>query len=426
MKQKIHFITYGSGRFKEVTKRLREEAEAFGCFDEILIYTDDDMNHEYWDIYEKSKKDSNIARGFPRTILINKLLKEVNENDILLYLDAGFEIFKNGINRFKQYIEFVNFKSGILTMRLNGSHLNEKIWTNNVMFNKFNISLDSEIANTPQIESGFLMIRNTPETRSFFEEWKSHIIDDCLLITNQYNNVNRHPEFKDNRHEQSLLSIMLKLKYDVKDVSIVDETWPPSSFPNKKYPFLARRSKETIKTPFIGNGMININTDFGKQVYLICKYYKRSERKCIIEIGSGNGQNLTICIMNAVYNQSKSLVYSFETDKVCYVEATKYWSAAAETCNNIKNILYNINDTLHNHIALNNSIVNVDIIIMDIKKYTSEDFNILMSFKSKYVIFNNIEFNNNTMTNIMNNLENKYKSIFISSEANGCQILEII
>ena len=130
--------------------------------------------------------------------------------------------------------------------------------------------------------------------------------------------------------------------------------------------------------------------------------------------------------MNAVYNQSKSLVYSFETDKVCYDEATKYWSAAAETCNNIKSILYNINDTLHNHIALNNSIVNVDIIIMDIKKYTSEDFNILMSFKSKYVIFNNIEFNNNTMTNIMNNLENKYKSIFISSEANGCQILEII
>ena len=31
--------------------------------------------------------------------------------------------------------------------------------------------------------------------------------------------------------------------------------------------------------------------------------------------------------------------------------------------------------------------------------------------------------NNNT---IMNNLENKYESIFISSEANGCQILEII
>ena len=63
---------------------------------------------------------------------------------------------------------------------------------------------------------------------------------------------------------------------------------------------------------------------------------------------------------------------------------------------------------------------------MDIKKYTSEDFNILMSFKSKYVIFNNIEFHNNTMTNIMNNLENKYKSIFISSEANGCQIFELI
>jgi hypothetical protein len=358
--------------------------------------------------------------------LINKLLKEVNENDIILYIDAGCEIFKNGIDRFRQYIEFVNLKSGILTMRLNGSHLNEKIWTNNVMFNKFNISLDSEIANTPQIQSGFIMIRNTPETRLFFEEWKSHIVDDCLLITNKYNNVNRHSEFRDNRHEQSLLSIMLKLKYDVKDVSIVDETWPPSSFPYKKYPFLARRSKETIKNPFIGNGTININTEFGKKVYLICKYYKRSEKKCIIEIGSGNGQNLTICIMNAVYNQSKSLVYNFETDKACYDEATEYWSAVAETHNNIKSILYNINDTLHNHIALNNSIVNVDIVIMDTNKYTSEDFKILISFKPKYVIFSDIELNKNIMNNIMNDIENKYKSIFISSEANGCQILEII
>ena len=145
--------------------------------------------------------------------------------------------------------------------------------------------------------------------------------------------------------------------------------------------------------------MININTKFGKQVYLICKYYKRSERKCIIEIGSGNGQNLTICIMNAVYNQSKSLVYSFETDKVRYDEATEYWSAATEKYDNMKSILYYINDIFHNHIALNNSIVKVDIVIMDTKKYTSEDFNILMSFKPKYLISNNIEFNNNTMTN---------------------------
>jgi hypothetical protein len=36
MEQRIYFITYGSRQFKEVTKRIREEAEAFGCFDVLL------------------------------------------------------------------------------------------------------------------------------------------------------------------------------------------------------------------------------------------------------------------------------------------------------------------------------------------------------------------------------------------------------
>lgn len=428
-KQKIYVMTYGSNAYKKSTERFREEIEDFGEFDEILIYTDDDMTDEYYNVSnqskvsKQSKGDFNIARGFPRIILINKLLKEISENDILLYLDTGFEIFKNGIDRLKHYIELVNnSNSGILTMRLRGSHLNEKIWTNNYMFNKFNISLDSEIANTPQISSCFIMIRNTIETRLFFEEWKKKVVEDCLLITGQYNNINKHPEFRDSRHEQSLLSIMLKLKYDVKDVSIPDETWPPGDFPHKKYPFLCRRSKEIIKTPFTGNGVINMNTEFGKKIYLICKYYKRNEKKCIVDIGSGNGESSTICIMNGVYSQWKSLVYSFETDKVCYDKANAYWNASAETYKSVKDILYNINDTLHNQIAVNNSIKHTDIVIINTKEYTFEDLNMIISYNPKYVIISDIKLHNN----VISNLDKKYKNIFHSSEANGCIIFEMI
>ena len=117
-KQKIYFVSYGSGKFSHTMSRLREEAEFFGGFDEIMIYTEDDMNDEYWKIREISKNDYNVARGLPRIILINKILKEINENDILLYLDAGFEIYKNGIERLQSYIELINSRSDILTMQL--------------------------------------------------------------------------------------------------------------------------------------------------------------------------------------------------------------------------------------------------------------------------------------------------------------------
>ena len=79
-KQKIYVMTYGSNAYKKSTERFREEIEDFGEFDEILIYTDDDMTDEYYNVSnqskvsKQSKGDFNIARGFPRIILINKFL----------------------------------------------------------------------------------------------------------------------------------------------------------------------------------------------------------------------------------------------------------------------------------------------------------------------------------------------------------------
>jgi len=460
--QKIYFFTYGSGQYEQTIHRLREEAEVFGCFSEILIYTDDDMNDEYWKIHEASKKDYNVARGLPRIILINKLLKEINENDIVLYLDAGFEIYKNGIERFQNYIELINSRSDILTMQLKSrdNSLDEKVWTNNYIFNKFNISLDSSIANSPQIESGFIMIRNTSQTRLFFKELKNHIAKDCHLITKKYNSINPHPEFKDSRHEQSLLSIMLKLKFNVNDVSIPDETWPPSLFPTKKLPFLARRSREIINIPFTGNGQINMNNEFGKQIYLICKHYKRNEPKCIVEIGSWNGQGSTICIMNAIHNQPKSSLYSFEADKPFADKAVEYWNSISDTYHNVKNILHIINATLHRQLApkediikmygdiphyekhyigeqillnsaqlypIKDNISNVDIIILDGGEYTTmEDFNILITYKPKYVILDDTKsFKCNKIKSLLLHGD-EYKCIFDSSERNGCAIFESV
>jgi predicted O-methyltransferase YrrM len=67
-----------------------------------------------------------------------------------------------------------------------------------------------------------------------------------------------------------------------------------------------------------GNGQINMDSDFGKNIYIICL---DESIKNIFEVGSWNGQGSTICIMNAIINKSNSLLYSLEANSDMYKNA---------------------------------------------------------------------------------------------------------
>ena len=240
-------MTYGSGKYDNAKYRLKQEALDFDVFNSIFVYGEEDLDERYKSCLKQTDtgRDYNVSRGLPRILLINKLLSKLDEDSILLYLDAGFVIYKEGKKRFYEYIDMVN-KSEILTMRLNDNEkgLEEKIWTSKYLFDYLDIDINSEIANINQIQSGFILLKNTKKVRNFMKEYEKHVLDDINLITKKYNNINKISCFRDNRHEQSLLSLLLKKQFGVYSISINDETWPPGQFPNNKKPFLARRSTE--------------------------------------------------------------------------------------------------------------------------------------------------------------------------------------
>lgn len=61
----------------------------------------------------------------------------------------------------------------------------------------------------------------------------------------------------------------------------------------------------------IGNGQINMDSDFGKLIYTICL---NESIQNIFEVGSWNGQGTTICVMNAIINKKISKLYSLEAN----------------------------------------------------------------------------------------------------------------
>ena len=53
--------------------------------------------------------------------------------------------------------------------------------------------------------------------------------------------------------------------------------------------------------PWKGTGQINMNSQFGKEIYSIASL---PDVRNIIETGTWNGQGSTLCVMNAIINKN--------------------------------------------------------------------------------------------------------------------------
>lgn len=243
--QLIHFITYSNATFEKSKKRLCKEVENCKWFDSISSYSPTDLDTTF---REKNKHVLNQSRiggyGIWRPYIIKKKLSEINQGDILIYLDAGCTINTLGKKRFDEYIKMVNTCDNLLPIISFQLAHAEKHWTTKQIFDYFCINLDSEIANSGQILDGIIIMKKTPELIKIIDDWYKVINDDVLLFSDYYNNKNQEKYFIDNRHEQSIFSIIRKLK---ETIVLKDETYfKPFNKTNKeaiKYPFWATRIK---------------------------------------------------------------------------------------------------------------------------------------------------------------------------------------
>jgi hypothetical protein len=238
--QKIHFISYGNERFTNSKKRIHKEASETGWFDSVTIYGEEDLDESF------TSQFSNVLRQgrgggywiWKLNIIMDRLSK-IEDDDILIYADAGCTINKHGETRFHEYIHMLNDNDcGVISFQIN-QHL-EKIWTTRQIFEYFNIKIDSDIPNSGQIINTVLIMKKNPCLLTQIDVWYKTLCDDPLLITDHYNGMDQLSCFKDNRHEQSIFSVIRK-QYN--PILLEDETYmiPFHSGESLKYPFWATR-----------------------------------------------------------------------------------------------------------------------------------------------------------------------------------------
>ena len=244
-KNNIHFITYGDDKYKSSRIRLTNQAKDFGIFHSIQGYDKNMINEKFKDKYNEVL---NMSRGGGYWIwkidIFKQILDTIDENDFLVYLDAGCHLNKNGLQRFYEYINmFNNTTYGILSFQM--SDQSEKYWTTSQIFKYFNVDdTDTEITNTGQYVGGVLIMKKNDHLREYIRLFEECIETDKYLITDKYNKINQKNCFKDNRHDQSISSVIRKQIGSI--VVKGDESWKPpfGRGESLKYPFWAARSKQ--------------------------------------------------------------------------------------------------------------------------------------------------------------------------------------
>lgn len=218
-------------------KRICKEAENFGSFDYIKAYGPEDLDQEFSNHFKHILSQPKIGGyGIWRPYIIKKELDRIVEGDYLIYLDAGCTLVPSGKPKLSEYIEMLkNSDKGIISFQM--PHL-EKWYTTNEIFDHFHAS--DEIKNSGQYLDGILIMKKCEHLVDLIDAWLKSVYDNVDMFTDCYNNT--QPDyFIDHRHEQSVFSVLRKIKGSI--VINKDETWfnPFGTPESLKFPIWATR-----------------------------------------------------------------------------------------------------------------------------------------------------------------------------------------
>ncbi|WP_448207828.1 hypothetical protein [Azospirillum sp. sgz302134] len=135
------------------------------------------------------------------------LHQHLKDGDILFYSDSGAHFVHSAdpvIERCRQRRDLP-----ILLFTLQDEHRN-RVWTKRDCFHVMGLDRP-EYTDAPQILASFLVIERTPDTVAFAAEWL-RLAEDARLITDAPNTCGlpNYPEFRDHRHDQSILSLLAR------------------------------------------------------------------------------------------------------------------------------------------------------------------------------------------------------------------------
>lgn len=217
---KYHFITFATptGPYINDATSLCHSATTVARFDTAII-----GNMSVLDPVFK-KQNAHILRHVRgagywlwKPYVILKRLDELSDGDVLCYCDSSYRFLSDV--RIIADAWLSDGDIGACHNKPNDSawqeHTDRK-YTKHDAFALMNVPPGAErerIKSTPQAWAGFVLLRKSATSMAFMREWL-HYAQTAQIITDSLSVIGpEDPAFEENRHDQSICSILLKKKH---------------------------------------------------------------------------------------------------------------------------------------------------------------------------------------------------------------------
>ena len=210
---KLIIISFGSNdEYINLAEKTVRSVKNLYSKSETKVFTPKDLPDEinnYAKLYSKG-----YGYWIWKPYVIKEALREINENDILLYLDGRSGLRRTGkpIRWLDNFILENKFDMAIWQM----IH-KEMSWTTGDIFSAFNLDLNSTLLKTGQFAATFHAWRKNIRSLNFLKEWLNFLLVNRDICRDEVSQNLNHKKFIGNRHDQSVFSLLIKTKIDKND-----------------------------------------------------------------------------------------------------------------------------------------------------------------------------------------------------------------
>ena len=233
----IILFAFATLDLKKSIKRLTDQALKSNYYSDIKIMTPSNFNDD-----EKIKIDYLLQNGkkrgytywFWKPLFLSKIMKEIHNGDIIHYVDVGCHINKS--NRFYEYLDFlIDTKKWLLAFQYHTKDIKfldtiyfrdreEFKYTKADLFNHFKCLNKKEITHSPQFWAGSFFIKKDVQSEKFIRDWLDVFETRFDLIDDTPSKIKNFPGFLENRHDQSVFSLLCK-KNSIESLSAYECDW---------------------------------------------------------------------------------------------------------------------------------------------------------------------------------------------------------
>ena len=210
----VHFITFANTQSGFSRERIMFEAERMRCFDSVTFYDETDFDREYWKKYGERFKGRGYGYWTWKPYFISRKLSEIPEGDVVVYADAGCMLLEKNRRRLLEWIATARYsQSGVLSPCY--GPYRERNWSKGDVYKyvdeNYNHGEKDIYAGAVQCGAGILAVAKKKKALELIGAWNKAAEERFDLFTDSPSVAPNPPDFCENRHDQSVFSMLSKV-----------------------------------------------------------------------------------------------------------------------------------------------------------------------------------------------------------------------